>query len=139
MIGLLGMIPFIGPALAAGGWWKALVGALVVAPAVFLLGQCSGAKNESNKTRAASAVAVSAAVTKNDAAHETSSSERAADTKVVTQLTQELTNAVASVPDTLPDPVAVRLGCERLRHNGRDTSKLPQCSGPAGGAQAPAH
>jgi hypothetical protein len=123
------MIPLAIPALMGFGksWWKAAVWAAVIAGPVFLMGQCSGAGNERTRTKAAQAVAVAAATAKDSGAKETAAGERIQDDRAVAALTQELTNAVAQVPDETPDAVAVRLGCQRLRAAGQDVSGLAAC------------
>lgn len=108
-------------------WWKALVGAIVVAGPIFLLGQCSGAGHARDKTDAAQAVAVASALKTDGAAKEVAGTERLADERQVNALTEKLTDAVAQVPDETPDAVAVRLGCQRLRNAGQDVSKLAAC------------
>lgn len=55
------------------------------------------------------------------------------------RLKEELTDAVAQVPDDVPDPVAVRLGCERLRNVGRRIADIPACRTFIAPAKAGAH
>jgi hypothetical protein len=135
------MIPLAIPALMGFGksWWKAAVGAAVIAGPVFLMGQCSGAGNERKRSEAAIAVAVTAATTKNSGLLEKAGEERAADVARVQEQTERLTDAIAAGPDETPGAVAVRASCERLRADGQDVSALSQCAGPQARGQAPAN
>lgn len=134
MIPVAAILPLAGS--LAKSWWKAGVGALVVAGPVFLMGQCSGADIQKDRAEAARAVATQAAIKTDLGAQAKSADERLADQAEVTNLTEELTDAVAEVPDEKPDAVAVALGCQQLRNAGRDVSGLPACSGPQGRAEA---
>lgn len=53
--------------------------------------------------------------------------QRLTDTIAVTQRERELRDAIASTPDTAPDAVRIRLGCERLRRaaGSAHTANLP--------------
>lgn len=104
----------------AGG---ALVGVILVLAFVYWKGQNDHAKKE----RARDAVAVQAAM-KSDAQADTKAAELVAhDALIRVEKEKELADAVAEVPDGLPDPVAVRLGCERLRQAGVSVADLPAC------------
>jgi hypothetical protein len=62
--------------------------------------------------------------------------ERQADTAAIAASEKELVNAIAEVPDTAPDHVRVRLGCERLRQRaGGLDADLPAVCRPGGGAE----
>jgi hypothetical protein len=104
-----------------------LVGVLAVLGFVYWKGQHDHAKKEA----ARDAVAVASAM-KSDARADTKATELVAhDALVRVEKEKELADAVAEVPDGLPDPVAVRLGCERLRQAGVSVADLPACL-PAG-------
>lgn len=45
---------------------------------------------------------------------------------------------IRKAPDRAPSAASVRLGCERLRRAGKDTSGLAPCAGLEGPAKAPA-
>ena len=52
--------------------------------------------------------------------------QRLTDTIAVNRQEQELRDAIASTPDTAPDAVRIRLGCERLRRShGAGSAALP--------------
>ncbi len=119
-------------------WWRALLGAAVVAGPCFLLGQCAGAASEKDRQQAAAAVATVEALKTDRAAKERAADERLADAEAVADLKEELTDAVADLPDDEPSARRVALGCARLRNQGLDTSRLPACGGSAGQAKAPA-
>lgn len=53
--------------------------------------------------------------------------QRLTDTIAVNALEKGLRDAIADTPDTAPDAVRIRLGCERLRRAGQDTSRIPAC------------
>ena len=67
------------------------------------------------------------------AANDQAANERANETIALEHQEEETHNVIHQGPDSAPSPAAVRHNCERLRHAGRDTSKLPACSGLAGG------
>lgn len=119
-------------------WWRALVGALVMFPLAFLLGQCSGAKNERVRVDAARAIANVETMKTDGAAQAKAADERVKDTLAITEQQQELTDAVADLPDALPSARRVALACERLRQQGADTATVPACSRSANRAQADA-
>ncbi len=54
---------------------------------------------------------------------------RIADTVAVNKTESELINAIETVPDSAPDAVRIKLGCEQLRRSGVDTTRLPACRG----------
>lgn len=58
--------------------------------------------------------------------------QRLTDTIAVSDLEKGLRDAIADTPDTAPDATRIRLGCERLRRAGQDTSRIPAC-GRSGG------
>lgn len=118
-------------------WRPALLGAAVVAAPCFLLGQCAGAVHEKDRQEAAAAVATVEALKTDGAAKEKAAGERLADAEAVADLKEELTDAVADLPDDEPSARRVALGCARLRNQGQDTTRLPACGGSAGQAQAP--
>jgi hypothetical protein len=126
----------MGLALAAVmGWFRTnprnlvfiagLIGVIAVLAFVYARGRSDHAK----KVEAAHAVEVAAAIasdTKADtkgAAVAQQQAERAADLK------EELINAVAQIPDSVPDPVAVATGCLELCAQGeRGLADLPACA-----------
>lgn len=108
-------------------WWKAAVGFVVAAPLFFLLGQCDGRRSERATAAAARAEANVEALKTDKVATDQAADERVADATVVTAKEKELVDAIADTPDTAPDAVRVRLGCERLRQQGTDTTAIPAC------------
>lgn len=109
------------------GNWRILVGALGLIAVCLTLGYCEGKKAGKAQADAARAIANVEALKVDGAAKEKAADERVADTQQVLELKQELTDAVAEIPDTVPDGVAVTLGCQRLRAQGTDTSAIPAC------------
>ena len=75
---------------------------------------------------------------KTDAAlKETASKERQDDNAAIDAAEKELVNAISQVPDSQPDAVRVRLGCERLRAANPDRldADLPAVCRPSGGTE----
>ena len=60
-------------------------------------------------------------------ADELAANQRLTDTIAVNRQEQELRDAIAETPDSAPDHVRIRLGCERLRRAGTDTTRIPAC------------
>jgi hypothetical protein len=102
------------------------------------VGYCAGrdaAKSRADAERAAASVqALNTART----ADEVAGVARVNDALEGAAQQEELTDAISTVPDTLPDDTRVALGCERLRRAGTDTAAIPACTGPdrSDGAQA---
>lgn len=99
--------------------------ALLLAGLIYWQGRSDGRL----KADAERAVANVEAMKTNEKANVNAADDRVADAEKVLELKEELTNAVAQVPDDVPDPVAVALGCQRLRNQGTDTTALPACGG----------
>lgn len=100
----------------------------------FLLGQCSGARNE----RAKLALSVEKSNTKAlevDALANTKASEvRVEDAVKNANLKKELYDEIAKVPDSMPGPARVALGCKRLlQHGSRKEADLPAVCRSQGG------
>lgn len=125
------MIPFL---LAN---WKAIVLALLLAPAAFLLGQCSGIKTGRGQMQHAVDVANVAALQQKNRADTLASAQRLTDTIAVNHQEQELRNAIQSTPDSAPDATRIALGCERLRRaNSGHPAAIPAICGPGRGVRA---
>jgi hypothetical protein len=130
------------PALAALGplaakWWKFAVGAIVGALLIFPVAQCSGKKIGRQEMQLAVERANTAYLQQKARADEAAAAQRITDTIAVNRQEEALRDAIASTPDTQPDAVRIRLGCERLRRaNGGNSASLPPVCRPAGGAQA---
>jgi hypothetical protein len=108
------MIPL--PLIAfAGRWWKAALGALVIFPAAFLLGQCSGDKAATTRIKGEQARAIIAAQTRNAKAREKASEQRLTDTEASRITERDLSHADDALPDSRPSDVRRALLCERLR------------------------
>lgn len=116
---------------SAQAWLAALpqilIVLLVTLPLTFLLGQCDGRRSESARQDAARAAANVEVVKKDGDAKTVAATERATDTILTDQKHKELIDAVQTAPDSAPDAARVRLGCERLRQAGRDTTAIPAC------------
>jgi hypothetical protein len=91
--------------------------------ALYIMGRGDGRA----KADAERAVANVEAMKTNETANANAAEDRVADAEQVLELKEELTDAVAEIPDDVPDAVAVALGCQRLRTQGTDTSAIPAC------------
>lgn len=119
------------------GNWKAIVLALLLAPAVYLLGQCSGVKTGRQQMQHAIDVANTKALEQQQRAATRAANQRLTDTIAVNHQEQELRNAIASTPDSAPDATRIALGCERLRRaNSGHPTNLPAVCRPGRGVQA---
>lgn len=105
----------------------ATIGILVAAVIVLLVVYIRGRHDAHKHDEAARAVAVAEALKRDGQARDKVAEVREHDAQVNAQLREELTDAVSQVPDDVPDPVAVRLGCERLRAHGVSIANLPAC------------
>ncbi|MET0364508.1 MAG: hypothetical protein ABW169_07620 [Sphingobium sp.] len=63
----------------------------------------------------------------NQDALDAASAAREADTVRINDQVKETTHAIDKASDGAPSDAAVRLGCDRLRRAGRDTSAYPAC------------
>jgi len=120
----------------AKDWWKAGVGAALVAAPVFLLGSCHGADAQKEKDQAALVRAQAYAASQNQKAIVRSDATRVTDQAATAELKEGLSNADNAAPDSRPSLARNALNCERLRRAHRDTSNLPECNGPATPGQA---
>ncbi|MBH9536931.1 hypothetical protein [Novosphingopyxis sp. YJ-S2-01] len=91
---------------------------------------CKGREDGTVKADAARAIANVKALQADAAATGLAAEERVADALRINQDEEELIDAIAEEPDTVPDPVRVRLGCERLRAQGTPAADLPAPCGP---------
>lgn len=108
------------------GNWKIILGAVLLAPAVFLLGQCSGARNERAKIALATEKANTKALEIDAAANERASATRVEDAVKNANIKKELYDEIEKVPDSVPGPARVALGCKRLhQHGARKEADLP--------------
>lgn len=121
MIGLLAMPKGLTEWARLGAAF--VLGCLVTAP----LAYCEGRSAAKGQYEAARAEANVEALKTNADASERAAEERAADATEVAEQEEDLIDAIQSTPDTAPDTVRVRLGCERLRAQGTDTAAFPAC------------
>lgn len=118
---------FTGAAAFLGTWWKVgaafVLGCLLTAP----LAYCGGKKAAKAQYEAARAEANVEALKTNAKATEKAAEQRTRDATEVAAQEEVLIDAIQSTPDTAPDAVRVRLGCERLRAQGTDPAAFPAC------------
>lgn len=106
-----------------------ILGGVLLVAALALALYLQGRSDGRSKAAAARAQANVEAMKTNEAANTNAADARLADAEEVLELKEELTDAVAQIPDDVPDDVAVALGCQRLRAAGTDTSAIPACGG----------
>ena len=111
--------------------------AIITGLAVFALtapvAYCKGESAASSKYEAARALANEKALRLEKETGDTAAAERIIDALRINQSEEELIDAIADTPDTVPDPVRVRLGCERLRAQGTPAANIPAECGPGSG------
>lgn len=123
---------------AAGGW-RTLAGLAAGLLLGFVAGQVVGAKNQKAHEEADRALAITEALQDDVAAKEVSAEQRLKDAATVAEMTERLTDAVASNPDQAPSVRRVAVECERLRQAyGADFPDLPLVCRPQAGPQAQA-
>lgn len=129
------MIPLAAIAFVRA-WWKAGAGIVVGAALAFPLGQCSGSQAQKKHEEADRAITQAEALKVDTKAKEKAADQRVKDAAEVADMTEKLTDAVASLPDEIPSARRVALGCQRLRNGGADVSDLPIACRPPIGVQA---
>lgn len=90
----------------------------------FLLGQCSGARNERAKVALAIEKANTKALETDATANDHASSTRVEDAVQNANTKKDLYDAIAKVPDSVPGPARVALGCQRLRKAGKEVPEV---------------
>jgi len=118
--------------------WQTLAVSALLILAALTLGYAKGSSAERAKADAERAAANVVAITTARNADEVAAVARVDAALTIAKQKEELTNAIASTPDTAPDALRVRLGCERLRQAGTPDADLPAICGRegAGGTQA---
>lgn len=122
MFGLAALLP-----TGLKEWARIIIVVLLVAAITYPLGRCDGKRAERARNDAARAEANVQAMKTNAAATDRAANERVADAAVVSANEERLIDAIEDTPDTAPDAVRVRLGCERLRAAGTDTTAIAAC------------
>lgn len=113
-------------------WVRVILVAFLVAAVSYPLGQCDGRRTERARWDAALQKANADFLREKARADELAANQRLTDTIAVNELEKGLRDAIADTPDGAPDAVRIRLGCERLRRAGQNTSHIPACRGPSG-------
>lgn len=109
-------------------------GYLAIAAAALLLsmGAFGAWKWEDGRVKAAQAAAQAIqtqvdALQRDAAAKAVADAQRVTDSAINRKLSEDLTNAVAKMPDSIPSARRIALGCARLRASGFIVADLPQC------------
>lgn len=108
-------------------WWKLGLGLILGAMLCFPLAHCQGKRDGRAQMQVAIERANTQALTEKARADELAAGQRLTDTIAVNRQEEALRDAIETIPDTAPDAVRIRLGCERLRASGRDTAGIPAC------------
>lgn len=122
---------------AVMGWFRTnprnifLIGGLVLVLMIALGLYMKGRTDAHNRDVARQKIAVAEAVKKDNKADVVSTTTMVHAALVIDAKQKELENAVAKVPDTVPDAVAVVAGCIELQQHGISVADLPACQ-PAG-------
>lgn len=113
-------------------------GLMIVALAICYIGWTNAANARDDARDKLAAAEAELVLTKADLAlKQTAAEERADDEAEVQEMREELVDAIREVPDTVPDDVRVRLGCERLRRRANSVgADLPDVCRPEGGTEA---
>lgn len=111
--------------LSPRGWIVAAIVALVLALALGLY--LKGRHDAHARDEARAKIAVAEAIKSDTAADNKSTATLAQEALAIDAKQKELEDAVAKIPDSTPDAVAVAAGCVELRRNGISTADLPAC------------
>jgi hypothetical protein len=118
-------------------WWKAGLGIIIGALLIFPLAQCKGEKIGQQRAALALERANRQFLEQKARADALAADRRLTDTIAVSNMEKGLRDAIATTPDTAPDAVRIRLGCERLRRApGTNPASLPAICRSSGGSQA---
>jgi hypothetical protein len=118
-------------------WWKLaaglILGALICYPFALNSGKDAGRKEIQLQVETANRLYLE----QKARADEIAAQQRITDQIAVNRQEEALRNAIRDTPDSAPDAVRIRLGCERLlRAAGGNSSALPAVCRPQGGSQA---
>lgn len=105
--------------------------ALAVAGLCLPIGYCSGNRAGVARMEAARALGNVEALKTDGSAKELAAVERINDNAAVAAIREDLTDAVAELPDSIPSVRRVARACAQLRAQGTDTTAVPACRGPA--------
>lgn len=104
-----------------------IITGLCVAALCLPLGYCKGESAAKARADAERSLASTKALKVDAVAKDNAAASRVKDALTVKENEDALVDAISEVPDEKPDAVRVRLGCERLRAQGEDISRLPAC------------
>ncbi|MBH9537890.1 hypothetical protein [Novosphingopyxis sp. YJ-S2-01] len=123
------MIEVAGFGVKLAGARSALIAIACTAALCLPTAYCKGRDDGAAKAEAARAVANVEALEADAVAAGAAAEERLADALRIDDKEEELIDAIAELPDAAPDPVRVRLGCERLRAQGTPEADLSALCG----------
>ena len=106
-------------------WARLAAVALIVAGLSFTAGRCDGVRDERARQELRIGQANVRFMKQKAIADELAAERRLTDTIAVNEQERNLRDAIDDTPDTVPDAVRIRLGCERLRSAGGNDADLP--------------
>lgn len=109
----------------AGAWWKAALGAALVFPLAFLLGQCSSTQVAKDRVETRQVKAELQATKTDTASKEVAAGERLTATGRITANAEEQTNAISKEPDGTPSAVRRARFCVQLRQQRTPLADIP--------------
>jgi hypothetical protein len=118
---------------AVMGWFRTnprniwLIGGLLAVVLVLTFVYMRGRHDAHARDEARQKIAVTAAVKSDDRADVKATTALARDAILIDAKQKRLEDAVANVPDQVPDAVAVAAGCVELQSHGISTADLPAC------------
>jgi len=110
-------------------WWKLGLGGFAGAALWIPIGYIHGKSDSRLEYEAERAITNAKLLEDAAASKDTAAAERLRDALTISKAEGELVHALRKVPDEQPDAVRIKLGCERLRRQGKNTSSIPACSG----------
>jgi hypothetical protein len=123
-------LPFLAPLM---GWFRTnprnvwLIAGLIALVAAFGWAYFKGRGDQARREEARDKIAVAEALKSDAKADAVATAADIKAAQVQAEKEKALTDAVAAIPDDVPDPVAVALGCARLREAGVSVADLPAC------------
>jgi hypothetical protein len=121
---------------AVMGWFRTnprnawIIAGLVMLTIGFGWAYFKGRSDFAKQEKARDAIAAAEALKSDTKADAVATASEVKAAQVQAQKEKALTDAVAQVPDSVPDAAAVALGCARLREAGVSVADLPACGNP---------
>lgn len=108
-------------------WWRFGVAVLAAVLLSYQVGSCRGYSSGKQAMETAIAKANERYLQQKARADEAAAAQRLADQRLTDNLERNLRDAVANIPDSVPNARRVARACAQLRSQGVNTANLPQC------------